>query len=1348
MMVGVYRFLSGFALSAALVFPASLLAEPTRTLAQEPLFSTQAAKHNLLMAMDNSRHMDLEFLMAGGNYGRSDRDTLNSWMGRLLESTWDPFNLAPRLIGDVQYGYLFEVNLAPRGGDGVRRYNGQRLLDNYFVVPPVKHFAFMRSSKYNTQYYDPSITYEPWSSPDGRYGQAPFGDPLLDPHYGLDFGTAARLPYERSNWGQVQAEIDFLCAPPRWSNLWLGGPGYLFRADYCFNPLPELAKTRISPFAFSGGAGDFVRSTNEALGSFVDGIVAVFDGKETPRRTTLQNAACTMEQVRLNATDFFNNGLLDIRHQCIMYVPATYYVPVTDAQNWGGLGTGLTNYSKRLTCAPNPEGAARYVHFAGTWALENTLTFRRSNGQTFDGALAPDGGCLEKVEINDRNRIYNKGTPYERTFEQELQNFSNWFQYHRNRHQSVRYATGKSIQNVDGVYAELMTVDGVKLPYDRMRDTDLPADLQALVDRVYSSYDDTPATNGSPLRGAVRRMGQLFDNGAIANPPITAECQKNYAMLISDGYNDNFDESFSIAELAQSFFRTRLRPDLPAGRVPVPSGCFAANPDPMLDCERNLHMNTFATLLGDGGSIFGRKLDGTHYLTRADAVNNPPEWPSPVGSGSLYQVDDVYRAVVEGKGEVFNARIPDYISQYLNQQLSSRTVQAGGAAAVTFNSALVESDTAIFAASFESAAWSGKLYAKELNSVNGRLVRVDDSYIGATKWEASEKLDSRTENSRVIMTKGESGAVPFRYANLSDAQKADLRAGGDNELGGHRLNYVRGERQREQQNGGAFRNRTSVLGDIIHSAPVYVDRPRMRWPDYGPFGVDGARYSHFRAAKYNRQPMVYVGANDGMLHAFHAETGEEVFAYVPGLVYDARPDRGLSYLTDPDYIHRYYVDLTPAVADVYINSPAAPASGRSWRTVLIGGLRAGGAGLFALDITNPPSAATVREDDSAMANMLLWEFNHPNLGYVTEPVNVMLVDRWGSDTNVWVAVFGNGYYAPQGGSGLFMVRLDNGQHRYIEVDSQGSGMTSDIRLVDLNGDGVPDRIYGGDLDGRVWAFENSSSGWRSAFRNSSGQALPLFRAQAPDATPQPITAAPMVVSNPYTRSVTNIDVNLLVIVGTGRYLTQSDIGSREIQSLYGVWDTGSSGGFSTLARKDLLKRTIDQRSGISSGSQVMTTRNLSDQELRWSRSANSSSGRYTGWAIDFDVTGFQGERVVQMPQVRNETIVVNTLIPPSEDDLCASNGGSFRMFVGLDGADPQRPVIDTNRDGQVNSDDLIVAGLHFTGGILSLSQVLGNVMFDNTAGGDLTERFTNENVVDFGGGLRTGRLSWRELIFR
>ncbi|VEB40265.1 Tfp pilus assembly protein, tip-associated adhesin PilY1 [Chromobacterium violaceum] len=244
------------------------------------------------------------------------------------------------------------------------------------------------------------------------------------------------------------------------------------------------------------------------------------------------------------------------------------------------------------------------------------------------------------------------------------------------------------------------------------------------------------------------------------------------------------------------------------------------------------------------------------------------------------------------------------------------------------------------------------------------------------------------QNTRLIATWDavNNKGVPFRWpatgvTGINSTQQSQLQP--SDTKGSLRVNYLRGDASQEARNGGAFRNRSHLLGDIVDSGPVYVAKPD------GPY-IDSS-YQTFISNNANRTPMLYVGANDGMVHAFNASTGNEAFAFVPNGVF-----ANLYQLTSTSYNsnHIYFVDGSPQAGDVMF------ADG-SWHSVLAGGLGGGGKTIYALDVTSPSSLTS----ETALANAALWEFSDSGMGYSFGRPTIARLNG----SNAFAVLFGNGY---------------------------------------------------------------------------------------------------------------------------------------------------------------------------------------------------------------------------------------------------------------------------------------------------------------------------------------------------
>jgi type IV pilus assembly protein PilY1 len=535
-------------------------------------------------------------------------------------------------------------------------------------------------------------------------------------------------------------------------------------------------------------------------------------------------------------------------------------------------------------------------------------------------------------------------------------------------------------------------------------------------------------------------------------------------------------------------------------------------------------------------------------------------------------------------------------------------------------------------------------------------------------WSAAEKLEAKEWDHRRIATYSGSAGVPFQEGNLSAAQRALLGADP-----GNKVKYLRGGEV------SGYRYRSQKLGDIVSSAPVFMD------------------------------DVVYSGGNDGMLHAFDAKTGEELFAYVPNLVF-----QNLVHLTDLAYTHRFYVDLTPTIkrGDLMGGTLESP------KTILVGGLKKGGKGYFALDITGAKTQIT---SESVLASRVLWEFPlaaDSDMGYsFSKPVIV----RTNSTATPWVVIFGNGYNCGSGVSALYIVNPQDGA--LIKKIAAGSGpdngMSSPI-AVDVSNDGKVDFVYAGDLKGNLWKFDltgTTSNDWNVAFFKN-GEPQPLFQAKGPGGSLQPITTKPDVMHHPKKHGY-------LVCFGTGKYLGDLDQADTSVQTIYGVWDYGDSvydlktrtwsqddnaeflGAFNRgsspqlsnqPAAANLLQQTLTDRT-VTINTQERDLRLLSNEKPVWITVPDPNSENQKPDLSDTTVNhaGFYldlnpGERVISEVVIRDRLVLAIGFTPNS--DRCGPGGNSMFMAINaFTGGYASGGVFDISGDRKVDDKDF----LSFTG---------------------------------------------------
>jgi type IV pilus assembly protein PilY1 len=859
--------------------------------------------------------------------------------------------------------------------------------------------------------------------------------------------------------------------------------------------------------------------------------------------------------------------------------------------------------------------------------------------------------------------------PYGNTVAQIQQNVANWYQYYRRRsliakgaisavideNPSFRYGLSV-INHSDTLFQEVPAANTIDYSNDNLQ----------LLTNLYS-YAWT--ASGTPLRAGLDNAGQYFYGklAGKANPIINA-CQKCFTVLITDGYwnggfnnaaindVDNDGVSQALADVARYYYVT----DLSAFADTVVPDAF--------DPATWQHMVTYTVAFGVQGNLVDTDNDGWPNPVLKENDN----WGDPTSCVDCPEkIDDLWHAAYDSKGTYISAKNPSDVVTALRKALQDISNRVSSLAAVSLNSGSISTLSKLYQAKFNSYTWEGFLEAKN----------VAGGAVGKVAWEAGSLLPPAA--SRTILTNDGAGGVPFEWNSLSAGEQTALNTnggGGVDGLGSLRLAYLRGDGSNELVNGGTFRNRQSTkLGDIISSAPQYSSNEDFGYPD----NLEAASYATFVSSKANRAPMVYVGANDGMLHGFDGQTGIEKIAYVPTPVYS-----NLSKLTATPYSHRYFVDGTPTIGDAFFTG--------AWHSVLVGGLRAGGQGIYALNVTDPTQFTELNA-----SSLVMWEFtdaNDADLGYTFSRPNVVKM----ADGS-WAAVFGNGYNNTEadgnasatGNAVLYIVNIETGA--LIKKISTGVGTAQDptgasrpnglatVTPVDVNQDGITDYIYGGDLFGNLWKFDVTSANtgsWDVAF-HSGGVASPLFQACAGNACNggniQAITTRVTVGYGPNR-------IGYMVYFGTGKYLETTDVNDLSTQTLYGIWDK-NDGVTTASGQSTLLQQTI-----LYEGSYNLQDGSPSSQPLRVTSNNDYSSSPPVemGWYLDLTspVSGAEGERLVNQPTLRNGRIIFTTIIPNANS--CSGGGDSWLMELNaLNGSQLNESPFDLNKDGSFDSKEYV-----------------------------------------------------------
>jgi len=964
---------------------------------------------------------------------------------------------------------------------------------------------------------------------------------------------------------------------------------------------------------------------------------------------------------------------------------------------------------------------------------------------------------FEIVDIKPSSGPFESG----RTYREELQNFANWFTYYRKRSLTAKSVLGRLVNNNSTVRIAFRVLETSELiAADTMTsNVNKSKVLEAIYDHPAPCFPGLGGhypnkCGGTPLLETLQSVGKQFANPSttpIVSQTKGGECQQNFSIMMTDGFwndipiylrgitnadndsdtasaskfdgnasesNDggNYSDSYSptLADVAMYYYETDL--STLADRVPEIEGT---------DLATHQHLVTFTIAFG---------VKGTFDLETVDPTAEGFAWTDPL-TGTVNEtagprIDDLYHAAYNSRALHLSAGSPLELEEAMDEAFGNIADRTATAAAVSINSAKLTTESVVYIAQFNTNRWQGNLYAyKILDTDTGELS-------GNSQWDAASILNKRDleTDPRVIFTHDGRTGVPFLWDSLSRTQQADFKVDslGNTQTdveGEARLDYIRGDRSNEGQ-GISLRERASIMGDIVNSGPVYVGKPSLRWPDSTPFPTGSSQYSNYKESQKNRRGVVYVGSNDGMLHGFDESSGREVISYIPSSVYSSNVGEGLHTFSEVDYSHRYYVDLTPTISDVHINTGGGTLN---WETILLGGLRSGGKGLFALKVTNPDKFVSDEAyNSSALAqDTVLWEFtdaHDSDLGFTHSQPQVALANN-----GRWVAIVGNGYNSTNGDAALFVLDIEKGIDGWVLNDyekiSTGVGSSTDKNglntpaIVDIDGNGTVDRVYAGDLKGNLWAFDlssNSEANWGIAYGRGTNEPLFVTKDQ------KPITAKPVVAKHPTqpdSASPSN-SPNLMVFVGTGQYLGDGDKYLTDTDHFFGVWDSGTG----NLDYTDLIEQTFLSGFNDSNGN---SARVLSRNDVDYTRDY--------GWYFELPD---RGERSVTAPVARANVVFFNSFVPVV--DPCQIGGYGYRFAVDMaTGGSPEDPAIDEDEDGIINEDDKVSDG--------SDEESIAAVKQD----GYLPEPVFIEDVSFTGAtpskveALRhvpTGRFSWQELI--
>lgn len=887
------------------------------------------------------------------------------------------------------------------------------------------------------------------------------------------------------------------------------------------------------------------------------------------------------------------------------------------------------------------------------------------------------------------------------TYAEEIQNFSNWYSYHRSRIRVAIAGTAEAFYSIPGTYrvgygrinkSTASSIDGLSLKT-------VEKGVRPFVDVTGGNkgsfytwlFQQAPQSGGTPLRSAMNDVGQYYsytnnkgpwgEEPGVNNNVSQLACRRSFHMLMTDGmWNGNAastsgaqanvdntagttilgqssesytysptrpykdDNANTLADVAMYYWNRDLNPNLANGVTPS-----ANNP------AFWQHMVNYTISFGVLGT-----LDPATDLPAL--INGSKSWPLP-GADKNENIDDLWHAAVNSRGKYLTASNTTEYSKALNDIIDDIAAINGSEAGVGVSAKTLSTTTTTrkYEAEFSSARWSG-----DIKAINLTAIGADNG----EAWTAANSLPVHTSRNIFTYDKLASGSkgISFTWASLSDAMKTTLF--GSTSGGSDLVNYLRGDRTNEV---GTYRSRASALGDIVNSAPILVKDQVDGQYGLLPSTVAGqSSYRRFLVAKQLRQAQLFAGANDGMLHAFSDANGAETFAFLPDSVLSK-----VKKLAALDYEHEYFVDGPLTEADVYDTTAS------KWRNLVLGGTGAGAKSLFAVNVpvvaypntatTAPAVLSTAQSAPSA--SDILWSISsadddYSELGYVLQaPEHGIMRD------GTWVVIVGNGYDSASKKAQLFVINALTGEiikRLNTDVGSAASpNGLGGVRVV-RNANKQIVAAYAGDLLGNLWKFDFSSdkpSNWDVAFGTTGAARNPLYSTTVAE----PITAAPTYTPHP--------KGGLMVLFGSGKLFETGDAGVTDQRALYGIWDKVVVGAPSTTAVDRVTASSTIVSQSLTSTAISGTTGTYYGLNV-----TPVDYGTKRGWRLPLTIGS--GQRLVDDAEMAGGLVFMQTMTPSIAQAACtASNVTRYGLLLDPFMKDIEQPSFDTNADNIFTSSD-------------------------------------------------------------
>jgi len=979
--------------------------------------------------------------------------------------------------------------------------------------------------------------------------------------------------------------------------------------------------------------------------------------------------------------------------------------------------SGSGNDPTTLTTSAEIKDINKYESYQVT-----TTTFRKNNANTSSNPFGAHGGSRTDCAAATC------------TLTEERQNIANWRAFHIDRIKSAK--TGLSGAFVD-------QADNFRLAYTDIAATsnlNTMKDFGLAKSAFYSWLDARTPTGGTPLRGALDKAGKYYQNNANSgpwgstpwSPPGTEKatdhlsCRRSFTLMITDGFytdaaptgigdvdgtkgveythaldknkkyqyipgdkNDVRNKGKSdkisgtggvadtLADIALKYWVTDLRPDLPNdfGKGDPADPPFWQN------------MTSYMVSFGAPGKMTEDDVKNAKAGTLA--------WATPV-LNTVTTIDDMRHAAHNGGGGFLTVTDAAQFTKDLGSVIGSIASQQFSQAGVAASAVTLTAGTKKFIPYYTSGTWWGNLQMGSATSdaVTWQVIITD----GNGQPTGATTLPPPASRKIFVWTDASKQAIDFTYANINTAANSlkgtNANMQMSNAVTSDIVDFLRGVRTKE---GAGMRKRSAVLGDIVNSIPAYLRNNTNPQYEKLPASTPGlTTYAAYMASKDARtEGVLFVGANDGMLHAFaegygSSIGGREVFAYVPRSVLGK-----LEGLTNDGYTyaHTYSVDGPLTEVDAYLTTPNLTGGGTSvgWRNLVVGTTGAGAKAVFALNATDLLGMN---------GKAVLWEINADPAFPVmpgnsttsfAEMGNVLSAPQSGiTVSGDWVTIFGNGYDSKSGKASLFIVETGTGKLlKEIKTDNTTANGLGGVRLV-YNDKQQIIGVYAGDLKGRLWKFDLSSSASTSWGLGNGGVAL--FTAQN-GSTALPITAAPAVLER---TDQPSFKPSYLVTVSTGKLFEAGDPSVvTPTQMTYGLWDKKPFGstGADTIndSQLEAIKQTfvtgnIDPKTGETINGAGGTTQVASISFVNPAVTSLDWNVR-RGWKLTLDA--FAGQRTIYPVTMQDAVAKIDTVAPQASSSSClATNSNAMSFFVDpLTGACRVGGTLDTNGDGKIDDKD-------------------------------------------------------------